>query len=479
MTKVWAPRPAQEAMLAHLGRLAAEPGLALHAGCGVGKTVVTGTHVVESLFDRMATHRWLVVAPKAVAEDTWHREFAKWRHLAFVEPRLLTFEDLGMTRAEIAGRQAGLEFAERKETKARLRSLTSPIHVCSYEAFPWVVKATGVNFPYDGLVLDESVFVKSTDSLRFKAAKHVIRKLGVVKETIELTGLPIPRGYEDLRGQFILLDGGQRLGYTKTEFRDRWQEPAVVGRQGQVFQWKVRSDKLADIQAAIGELATSFTHETGIEVYESLQYVSLPPKARKVYDDMEAKLLAEVDGTDVLSANAAVKQSKLLQIANGHVFDNDRKNHAIHTAKVDAVVQAIEAATGPVLLAYAYQPDLEMLREALGKKARVAGEAGAVNEFRSGKLPVLLFHPETVAYGVDGFQDVCDTLFWFGAVHRYDWYHQAMMRLDRSGQRSSSVYVRIFVADNTIEEGVYNNVLVPRGQMNDGLLQAIKDRRKR
>jgi hypothetical protein len=466
-------------MLAHLARLAGEPGLALHAGCGVGKTVVTGTHVVDSLFDRLATQRWLVVAPKAVAEDTWQREFGKWAHLACVQPRLLTFEDLGMTRVQAAGKAAGLEFEDRKETKAHLRGLASPVHVCSYEAFPWVVKATGVNFPYDGLVLDESTFVKSTDSLRYKAAKHVVRKLGLVRETIELTGLSIPRGYEDLLAQFIILDGGQRLGASKTEFRDRWQEPDVVGRNGQVFRWRVRNDKLAAIQSSIGELAASFEHNTGIEVYESLQYVTLPPKARRAYDDMEATLLAEVDGQDVLSANAAVKQSKLLQMASGHVFDNDGASHVLHTAKLEAVLQAIEAATGPVMLAYAYSPELAMLRKALGSKARVAGEAGAVNEFRSGKLPVLLFHPETVAYGVDGFQDVCDTLFWFGAVHRYDWYHQAMKRLDRSGQRKDSVYVRIFVADNTIEEGVYNNVLVPRGRMNDGLMQALKDRRTR
>lgn len=478
MTRIWTPRPEQELMRAHLARLPRERALALHAGCGVGKTVVTATHVMESLYDRMDTCRWLVVAPKAVAEDTWWREFAKWEHLEMVKPQLVGFEQLGMTRAEIDGRRAGLEFKARKDTKRALLALPAPVHVCSYETFPWLVKATGRNFPYDGLVLDESTFVKSIDSMRYRAAKHVVRKLGVVRELIELTGLPIPRGYEDLMAQYILMDGGERLGATKTEFRDRWQEPDVIGRSGQVFTWKVRPDRIEAIREKIGELAVSAEHDTGVAVYESLQYVRLPAKARKAYDDMERDLLATIDDTTVLSANAAVKKSKLMQIANGHIFDNDGRSVTLHDAKLRAVVDAVEAATGPVMLAYLFAPDCAALVKALGKRATLAGTTGALDAFRAGRVPVLLFHPETLAYGIDGLQGVCDTLFWFGAVHRYDWYHQAIKRLQREGQKKSAVHVRLFVADDTVEDEVYKYVLLPRGQNNQGLLQAIRARRK-
>lgn len=466
------PRPEQEAMLAHLGRM---PRKALHAGCGVGKTVVDATHIAQSL-DRFDTTRWLVVAPKTVAEDTWQREFAKWRHLEHIKPRLLSFDDLDLQRGMEDGRAAGLEFGEgvKRVVKRRLHDYTEPVQVCSYQTMVWIARACGRNFPFDGVVFDESTFLKAMDSERWRMAKRSVVTLPNVRDVIENTGTPIPKGYEDLVAQFYLLDEGVRLGRTYTDFRSRWCEPGKRGAGGTIYSWDVKREMVEPIQKAIKELAVSVDHDTGVKLVESAHIVRLPAKARALYDEMKAKLLIEMAGKTIISANAAVLVGKLMQIANGYIYDQERGVHGLHTAKLDAVAEAVEANPTPVLLAWAHQPAEAALRKRLGAKMRLARDKGSIEAFRRGEVHVLGFHPETMSFGVDGLQGAGNTVFWYGPTHRWDWYHQVYKRLQREGQKADSVFVRTFVAENTLDQGIIDNVLVPRGERNDGLLAAIR-----
>jgi hypothetical protein len=470
--RVWVPYPHQEPMSALLARL---PRAALYSGPGAGKTVVVATEVSESLFDRLETRKWLIVAPKSVAADTWHRECDKWAHLSYVKPRLLTFEVLGMKRARHAnGDAAGLEFEDRAAVKRLLRGYPEPVHITDYSTFVWLVKALGVNFHYDGVVFDESGFLRDTDSQRFRAAKHAVNKLGVVRRVIELDGTPVPARYENLLAPFILLDQGERLGPTKTAFRSNWSEPDVVGRSGQVFSWRVRADKVAPIQAKIAELAVSSDRDIGVDLVESDHEVQLPAAARKLYDQMERDAIVKLDGVDILAANAAIVPSKLLQICNGFLFDGDRVVRAVHTAKLDAIVEAVEAAPGPVLLPYLFIPEGLALRKKLGKRLRFANEPGAIQAFREGAVPVLAFHPETMSHGIDGLQGASNTMLWFGVPYRFDWYWQSLKRIHRDGQRSSAVFVRRFIAAGTLEGRIIREVLEPRRRQNEALLTALR-----
>lgn len=473
MAQDYSPRSHQGPMGAWLKAM---PKKALHAGCGTGKTVVVATHVLESIYETFDTTRWLIVGPKLVAEDTWAREFAKWNHLKHISPRLITADDMGFKRAVVEDRQAGLDFVKRFDTKRFIRGLKEKVHVTSFATFPWIVRCTGVNFPYDGIVLDESALVKDSDSQRWKAANHAINKLPMVREVIELSGVPIPKGYADLRAQFILLDKGERLGHTKTEFRHRWQEPDPdkTGRDGRVYDWRMRAGMVEPIQQKIAELAVSAEYDTGVELIESEVFVQLSGEARRIYNEMEKDLLATVDDVDIMAASGGVKVSKLLQICNGGIYDNEKVSRRVHEAKVDAVVQELEAATSPILLAYPFKPDAEMMAKRLGKKFVKANQPGALDAFRRGDLPLLAFHPASMSHGVDGLQEVCDTVLWFGATHNWDWYHQVYMRVLRSGQKKRAVFVRRIIADNTIELGILREVLAPRGKQNDGLLKAIR-----
>ena len=80
-------------------------------------------------------------------------------------------------------------------------------------------------WPFQTVIIDESQEFKSHASIRFKGLKKV---RPAITKFIELTGTPAPNGLEDLWSQIYLLDQGQALGATITEFRCRWFTPKMI-----------------------------------------------------------------------------------------------------------------------------------------------------------------------------------------------------------------------------------------------------------
>ena len=76
---LYSSRPAQAVTQA---RMLENPYQLVALRMGGGKTVATLTAINELMFDRFDLSKTLVVAPKRVAEMVWHREAAKWDHLA-------------------------------------------------------------------------------------------------------------------------------------------------------------------------------------------------------------------------------------------------------------------------------------------------------------------------------------------------------------------------------------------------------------
>ena len=165
---------------------------------GLGKTVITLTAIEELKNDYLEDVKVLVIAPKRVAEDTWTTEHEKWDHL----------KDLKVIK--IMG-----------TPKQREKALTEEgdIYIITRDNVAWLVDLLGKEWDFDTVVIDELSSFKSNKSQRFKQLRKV-RPL--IKRVIGLTGTPAPNGYMDLWAQIYLLDRGERLGKTITEFRRRF-----------------------------------------------------------------------------------------------------------------------------------------------------------------------------------------------------------------------------------------------------------------
>ena len=462
----------------------ARPRCALWADMGLGKTPTALMAMLDALYDRVDVDRWLVVGPRLVVEDTWPRQIRRWRQTAGLRFRLLGPVDFGM-KASYAdnGRRAGLTFggrAEKRQAKLGFLTAREPVTLVSWDWFPWLVKACGVNWPWDGLVLDEAIFAASSTSDRHKAAYQVIHRLGAVRRVIELTGAPAPNGYQALHGQIRLLDGGQRLGRTLTEFRDNWQVPDTINkRTQQVWSWRLAPGARARIDAAVGDLAVALRTEDYLSLPEMVVndvWVELPLRARRTYDDMERDLVARVGDIDVLAASEGVLVSKLLQIASGAMYSNEGVALELHAVKLDRLAELLEAEPGPVLLAYGFKPEWARVKRRF-PAARHVRDAGALEAFRAGRCKLLCMHPASGGHGLDGLQEVSSCAVWFGATYNADHWLQFNKRLHRDGQRAGRVVVHRLLAAGTIEEYVAGQALSEKLSEQAHLLRALMMRR--
>lgn len=440
-------------------RMLQEPALALFLGMGLGKTVTTMTVINDLKYNRFQLRRCLVIAPKKVAEDTWTREQAKWEHLHLLKV------------VPVLG-----------SLNKRTRALASPgdIYVINRENVTWLVDYYRNDWPFDAVVIDESSSFKSHQAKRFKALRSV---RGHIKRIYELTGTPAANGYMDLWAQIYLLDGGQRLGRTITEYRNNYFVPASRNATT-IFSYEPRDGAEEEIHSRIRDICISLSAEDYLELPErisNVRYIKLDAKAQKAYNEMERERILELQDTVLDAGSAAVLSNKLLQLGNGAVYsqkdDGSREVIEIHDNKLEAFMELVEELNGkPALVFYNFRHDLERLGRTLKKtKLRVRELDGSddIAAWNVGQVDVLLAHPASVAYGLN-LQDGGSDVIWFGLNWSLELYQQANARLHRQGQKRTVFIHHLAVADSVDEDVM--RALEQKEDCQQVLLEALKSR---
>ena len=433
-----------------------KPAAGLLLDMGLGKTVITLTTVARWMYDRFEINKVLVVAPLRVAEDTWTKESAKWDHRQ------------GLRVVRVLGTEA-----------QRIRALQTDadIYCINRENIPWLVKYYGARWPFDGVVLDELSSFKNASSKRFKAIRKV-RPL--IKRIVGLTGTASPNGLIDLWAQIYLLDQGERLGRTLTEYRNRYFNPGR--RNGYVvYDWVPKPGAEDEIYSKISDICVSMKACDYIKLPERVDVVhtvKLDDAARAAYAEMEKEAVLELGPDAVVDAGtAAVVSNKLLQIANGAVYDEDGRVHPIHHSKLDALEDVIEAINGrPVLVFYSFRHDLERIMRRFPQAKKLEG-AAEIDAWNRGEVPILLAHPAGAGHGLN-LQAGGNHIVWFGLPWSLELYQQANARIHRQGVKGERVTITHLVAEGTIDEDVMR-VLARRATRQDALLEAVKARIKK
>ena len=72
------------------------------------------------------------------------------------------------------------------------------------------------------------------------------------------------------------------------------------------------------------------------------------------------------EASEISAVNAAALSNKLLQFANGAVYDEHKEYHEVHSAKLDILEELVEASNGkPMLVAWAFRHDLYRIQKRL------------------------------------------------------------------------------------------------------------------
>lgn len=431
------------------------PAVALMLFMGAGKTVITLTAVDKLLHDYFDVRRCLVIAPLRVAEDTWSREAAKWDHL----------RHLSITKAlgSPAARSCAVESA-------------AEIVVINRENVPWLVEHYGRHWSFDMVVVDELSGFKSHQAQRFRALRRVRPQ---IHRIVGLTGTPAPNGLIDLWAQIYLLDQGERLGRFITHYRERYFEPDKRNATT-IFSYKPKPDAEKAIYQKIGDICVSMKDSDWLTLpgrIDRVVPVALPSAAQTAYKQLENNLILQLAGDDdvIKAGTAATLSNKLLQMANGAAYTEDGRVWEIHSAKLEALANIIEAANGrPVLVFYSYKHDVERIRKYFDKlHPRVLADDRDIADWNAGKIPLLLAHPASCGYGLN-LQAGGNIIVWFGLTWSLEQYQQANARLYRQGQ-TEAVIIHHLVAEGTIDEDVMK-ALQRKAVGQDALLTAVKAR---
>ena len=393
------------------------------------------------IWQEFAAQKCLVIAPKRVAEDTWSREAGKWDHLS------------GLRVSKVLG-----------TPKQRMAALAADadVYVINRENVVWLVETLGTKWDFDILVVDELSSFKSSKSKRWRALKRVA---GLCSYVYGLTGTPAPNGYIDLWPEVYIIDRGARLGRSLGAYRDTFFSPGA--HKGHiVYEWRLKPGARERIDHLLSDICLSMSKADWLELPErtyNTVYVRMDGAGRKLYDRFQRdKILPLLQGavtsvdkdydSAVLADMAAQVTGKLLQMANGAVYDDGGGVLHIHDAKLEALEEIREASHGqPLLVFYTYKHDLTRIQEKFPDAVKLEGE-DTIDRWNAGEIPMLLCHPASAGHGLN-LQAGGHIIVWFGLPWSLELYQQANDRLHRMGQ-TVGVIVHHIVCLDTLDEKV-------------------------
>lgn len=445
---------------------------------GAGKSVTVLT-AADDLLEDGIIRRVLIVAPLLVASATFPDEFGEWQHLKHIDWTLLRAEDedddivaaykdayrtardlIGLSTAE------STKFANRHKTKAkewkrrRLASTETEVHIINRESLLWLWEFydNGKRWPYDMIIVDEASMFKNGKK---RTPMKKLSRFGVMakarkycKRIVLMTGTPMPKGLRNLWGLAYIADLGERLGTSKHWFEARWFEKDYMGwnLEPRPGAKKQITERLSDIMFSLSP--EDYPETPGaVPKYWNIQ---LPRKVMDEYRRFERNLVSEI--YDVEAVNSGVLVGKLLQFANGSMYNEDRQSVWIHDKKLEALEEIVEEADGePILIAYSFKFDIDRIRKRYPNIV-IFGKGGDVREqkrrWNAGQIELMAAHPNSIGHG-QNVQQGGNIAVWYGLTPDLELYQQFNKRLDRPGQ------TRKVVNHHIIAKGTYDEEILP------------------
>lgn len=399
------------------------------SGMGAGKSLTT-LWAYDFLRKEGILRRMLIVAPLSTLERVWADEI--FRHFPH-----LTFAVLHGSR----------------ERRHRLLAEDFDVYIINHdgikskETLELLAKREGL----DLVVADELAEFRNASTDRWKALNSLVN--GDVKKgwpsrewAWGLTGTPIPNAPTDAWAQVRIIQPSRVPKYFG-HFRDG------VMRQITSYKWAPREGAL-DMVREVMQPAIRFAREDCIDLPPTTyitRHAEFTPEQKKAYDEMLKRFKTEYAGGEITAANAAVKLSKLLQIACGIAYGDTGDVLIPSQPRMQVVRELIEEAEAKVLIFVPFTAAIHALADELRKHYSVEVVYGDVSKgerdrifkaFQSAKDPhVLVADARTMSHGLT--LTAANLTIWYGPAPGPSVYLQANERTPRPGQKLQTLIAHI------------------------------------
>jgi len=411
----------------------------------MGKIEVALTAIQILKYDYFSVDKVLVITQKKMI-PIWLKEMDKWEHLSILKGVSLN-DKYGICQSG----STDIYFANIEYVCKLLNDKS------------WI---------FDVVIIDEISNYKNHKSKRFKNMLEVCKK---VKRVIGLTSIPVVNGLEDLWSEVFLLDGGKRLGKYKIGFYERYYWISRIW-YGNDFKYKrvLKDGAKEAIYNAISDIYLVVNKYDYIDVpkvtYQNV-YVNMSSSEYSRYKFLEHEMILQLNEKNKITAsNVAVLSSKLLQMANGMVYDDDKRIHRLHNRKLDMLEILInENRNENILVAYWFGHDKLSILERF-KDARVIESIKDIDDWNNGKIKIGLMNPATGGEGID-MHTGSSKLIWYSLTWSLKLYELMNRRIIN---RLDNKHVKIIhiITSNTLDEKVIK-ILATKDECKDSLQKAL------
>lgn len=401
---------------------------------GMGKTACV-LSALNELFIDGEIRSALVVAPLRVARLTWPNEIEKWSHT-----RWMRVESL----------------------RGQKPSGRAQIYTTNYEQLP---NLENLNF-CDVVVFDEITRAKNPKSKRINALRPMLRH----HRRWGLTGTPRPNSLLELFAQIRLLDDGERLGKSFSQFQQAWFQATDWNE----YNWEPKEGSEQAIYQRIRDLTLTLRASDYLDLPDTIVEdveIALPDEVKDIYRTLERELLVQFERGDVVAPNAAVLVGKLLQVTGGTVYNETRGVEVIHDAKIKALKSTLaKIGNENVIIVTNFIHERERVVDAIGgvDGSKFKGDIEAA--WNSGSIRYLVVDPRSLGHGLN-LQKGGRTTVWYSPNHSRELYDQLNARTARKGQEQQPMIYRL-LCSGTVDEAVVET-LRDRGAGQDQMLQLL------
>jgi hypothetical protein len=396
---------------------------------GAGKSVIALTAIVDlDAAGELAPGIILIVAPLAVAMSVWPLEPGQWEHTAWL--RVIP----------VLGSPA--------QRKAALNTRGARIFVVNFDNLTWLTRELAQRgWPISLFIVDEASALKSPDAQRTKLCIALGKK---ADRRWALTGTP--RAYQllDVWGPAMCASAGVAFP-PFIQWRDAGFWP--IDQYGR--RWRPRPG----VEALVAARLSAFTSvvdkaalATRTPVVEVIHQVPLTPELEELYraadTEKTTKTFTALLGAGITPPHEMAVVGKLQQILSGACYREDGSWQHLHDLRLDALEVIHAGHSRPTLVYVAFRHEAERILARFPFAREL--EPKLIDPWNRGEIEMLVAHPRSAGHGLN-LQGGSEVMCWFTLPWSAELYQQAVARLARQGQASSTVTVHILSTPGAID----------------------------
>lgn len=433
-----------------------------------GKTPLSLSIIYDDL-QKNPDHRWLIICPLILIDNAW------------IEDAKNFMPDIHIVSCHAT-------------TKAKRLAILNSIHsggiyVTNTESFAsYAEYFTGKNFY--GCFVDESSSMKSHKS---KQSDAIVEFANKVKRFYLLSGTPAPNGEWEYYKQLQAIDY-----YCVPPYWTHFKEHFFVDVSFNQFeQLQLRPDRKEEFDELLERYAIYVDKEDVLDTpgRRFIDYmIQLPDELKPHYKTLKNDLYIELSDEKKLTApSSAAKLNKLNQLTSGFIIDTQamKENkfygesqtevYLLSDYRFKALQDVLNMHRDAQVLIWAnYRREFEIIADMLGESCRciygatsLADKNKAIQVFKSGDIQYLIANPASADKGLT--LTNCHICVYFSLNWSYELFKQSMERIygDRRKQSLECLYY-IIMAEGTIDEVLYRDVLQGKGEASMAVLNHLK-----